>query len=153
MTENNMFGLYRARDLEKAAKSAARIHALCFPQAWDISYFQSLLNNPATAIFFAREADEDVAVILLQKVENEAEILTLGVLPKVQREGIGSGLLWFAEKGLEKEGCNRFFLEVSAVNTPALMLYNRLEYKEINTRKAYYQDGSDAICMEKRFIL
>lgn len=146
-----MFGLYRSRDLEKAAQSAARIHALCFPTAWDISYFESLLNNPATAIFFAREEDDDIALVLLQKVANEAEILTFCVTPKLQREGIGSGLLWFAEKGLEKEGCNRFFLEVSAANTPALTLYNRLKYKEINTRKAYYADGSDAICMEKCF--
>lgn len=144
-----MFGLYRARDLEKAAISAASIHSQCFPHSWDASYFKSLLNNPATAIFFAREADEDIALVLLQKVVNEAEILTLCVAPKVQREGIGSGLLWFAEKGLEKEGCTRFFLEVSAANTPALMLYNRLEYKEINIRKQYYPDGSTAICMEK----
>lgn len=144
-----MFGLYRARNLEEAAVSAARIHAECFPQAWDAAYFQSLLNNPSAAIFFAREADEDIALILLQKVLNEAEIITLGVLPKLQREGIGSGLLWFAEKGLEKEGCNRFFLEVSADNVSAANLYKKLDYAPINIRKQYYPDGSNAICMEK----
>ena len=145
-----MFGLYRARNLEEAAISAARIHAECFPQAWDVAYFESLLSNPASALFLAREAEEDIAFVLLQKVLNEAEILTIGVLPKVRREGIGSGLLWFAEKGLEKEGCSRFFLEVSADNVSAANLYKKLDYTEINIRKQYYPDGSNAICMEKR---
>ena len=144
-----MFGLYRARNHEEAAINAAKIHATCFPKEWDEAYFLSLLNNPATALFMAREAEEDIAMVLLQKVKNEAEILTLGVTPKVQRQGIGSGLLWFAEKGLEKEGCTRFFLEVSASNPSALGLYKNLNYKEFSKRRNYYPDGSDAICMAK----
>lgn len=144
-----MFGLYRSRNLKEATQSAARIHAACFSQAWDAAYFEKLLANPATSIFFAREEGEDVALALFQKVTTEAEILTLGVLPRVQGEGIGSGLLWFAEKELEREGCSRFFLEVSAANIFAQKLYNRLNYKEFSRRPRYYPDGSDAICMEK----
>ena len=144
-----MFGLYRSRNPEEAAQSAARIHAACFPQTWEAAYFEKLLANPTASIFFAREEGEDVAVALFQKVINEAEILTLGVLPRVQDEGIGSGLLWFAEKELGREGCSRFFLEVSAANIVAQKLYNRLNYKEFHRRPRYYPDGSDAICMEK----
>ena len=144
-----MFGLYRSSNPEEAAQNAARIHALCFPQPWDAAYFEKLLSNPATSIFFAREGGEDIAVILFQKVTNEAEILTLGVLPRVRREGIGSGLLWFAEKELEREGCTRFFLEVSDANAAAINLYNQLNYKEFSIRKKYYPDGSNALCLAK----
>ena len=145
-----MFGLYRARNIEEAAKNAAHIHAACFPQPWDAAHFKNFLDNPTTYIFFAREGEEDVATILFQKVTTEAEILTFGVLPRIQREGIGSGLLWFAEKALEKEGCTRFFLEVSDANLAARNLYNKLNYKEFSIRKNYYPDGSHAVCMEKQ---
>lgn len=146
-----MLALYRARNIEDAALAATQIHATCFPKSWDEDYFTNLLRNPASALFFASEAEE-IALALLHKVDTEAEILTLGVKPEIQREGIGSGLLWFAEKSLEKEGVSRVFLEVSNKNIAARNLYRKLNYKEINRRPNYYPDGSDAICMEKQLI-
>lgn len=143
-------GLYRARDAQKAARCAASLHAACFPRGWEESAFLNLLQNPASAIFFACEPEREIGLILLQCVQDEAEILTLGILPDCRREGIGGGLLQFAEKSLFTEGCRRVFLEVSDGNIAARRLYNSLNYKEFNRRPGYYADGCAAICLEKR---
>ena len=42
----------------------------------------------------------------------------------------------------------RILLEVSINNVIAISLYKKYGFKEINTRKNYYKDGSDALIME-----
>ena len=145
-----MFALYRERNGEAAAAACARIHQACFPQAWDVEAFQKLLSNPACAVFMAQEAEQPIAMVLLQIVGEEAEIITFGVMPEVRREGIGSGLLWFAEKALGKEGCRKILLEVSADNKAAVTLYERMEYAHIGRRKNYYGGTIDAVCLSKQ---
>lgn len=143
------FGLYRDREPTRAAHKAAAIHAACFPNPWDAAAFEKLLANPAGVVFFVCEGEQDVAFILLHMVADEAEILSLGVVPEARRQGIASGLLQFAESCLKKEGARRFFLEVSESNISAKELYNKAEYTLIHKRDAYYVDGSNALCLEK----
>ncbi len=75
-------------------------------------------------------------------VAGEAEILTLLVDPVWRRQGLGRALvrdLFFKNRAV--------FLEVRARNAPALALYRGLGFVVSGHRRAYYADGSDALCM------
>ena len=73
-------------------------------------------------------------------------IATIGVLPGHQRKGIGRALLHACEKQLKTP---RLRLSVRASNQAALTLYEQEGYRTIDIWKAYYNDGENAIVMEK----
>ena len=58
-------------------------------------------------------------------------------------------MLTLVENELKKSGVKKIFLEVSTNNFPALNLYKNNGFVQISVRKNYYEDGSDAILMEK----
>ena len=73
-------------------------------------------------------------------------IATIGVLPAYQRQGIGRALLHACEAQLKTP---RLRLSVRTSNQAAITLYEQEGYRTIDIWKAYYDDGEDAIVMEK----
>ena len=73
-------------------------------------------------------------------------IATIGVLPEYQRKGIGRALLLSCEAQLKTP---RLRLSVRSSNQAAITLYEREGYRTMDIWKAYYNDGEDAIVMEK----
>ena len=73
-------------------------------------------------------------------------IATIAVDPRFQRRGIGTALLHACEGKL---GVPRSRLTVRMSNEGAISLYQREGYQTIDVWKAYYNDGEDAIVMEK----
>ena len=78
--------------------------------------------------------------------ETSATIDTIGVHPDHRRRGIGAHLLAECEAKLEEP---RLKLTVRAGNEPALALYERFGYAEIERWPGYYSDGETGIVMEK----
>lgn len=77
-------------------------------------------------------------------------IITIDVLPKGRRRGIGSALLDAAEQRLREGGCVRIRLEAAVDNLSALAFYKRHRYEEIKKIPGYYSNGVDALLLEKR---
>lgn len=73
-------------------------------------------------------------------------IATIGVLPAYQRNGIGRALLRACEAQLKTP---RLRLSVRASNQAAITLYEQAGYRTTDIWKAYYDDGENAIVMEK----
>ena len=73
-------------------------------------------------------------------------IATIGVLPTYQRQGIGRALLQACETQLKTP---RLRLSVRASNLSAITLYEQEGFRTMDIWKAYYNDGEDAIVMEK----
>jgi len=73
-------------------------------------------------------------------------IATIGVLPDYQHQGIGRSLLHACEAQLKTE---RVRLSVRASNHVAINLYEQEGYRTIDIWRAYYNDGENAIVMEK----
>ena len=73
-------------------------------------------------------------------------VATIAVDPNFRRRGIGTALLHACESNL---GVPRSRLTVRTSNQGAITLYEREGYKTIDVWKAYYNDGEDAIVMEK----
>lgn len=73
-------------------------------------------------------------------------IATIAVDSRYQRRGIGRALLHACE---EKLGVPRSRLTVRLSNQIAISMYEKDGYKSIDLWKAYYNDGEDAMLMEK----
>lgn len=73
-------------------------------------------------------------------------IATIAVDPRFRRRGIGTALLHACEKKL---GVPRSRLTVRMSNQGAIQLYEREGYATIDVWQAYYNDGEDAMVMEK----
>jgi ribosomal-protein-alanine N-acetyltransferase len=120
----------------------AALHEAAFPDdPWDEATFATLLADPhVTALI-----DERGGLMVLRQVLDEAEIITLGAVPR--RQGIGRAL---CEAALARPGLRVLHLEVAATNAPALALYAALGFTPTGRRRAYYHDGSDALTMSRR---
>jgi N-alpha-acetyltransferase 10/11 len=121
----------------------------CFPQdAWPLWDLIGVLTLGNIVRLKAVVKDQMVGFIAadVQQGENIAWIATVGVLPEYRRRGIGSALLLECESRLNKP---RLRLSVRRSNSLAVRLYEHLNYRQIDTWAGYYQDGEDALVLEK----
>lgn len=79
---------------------------------------------------------------------DDAEIMTIGVGRRFQRQGIAASLMEALIARAREQGAKRMLLEVRVDNTPALALYKRFGFAKMGLRKRYYQpEGIDAYTM------
>ena len=71
---------------------------------------------------------------------------TVGVLPAQRGQGIGEALMRACEERLTMSHVR---LNVRLTNTVAIRLYEKLGYRKTGTWPEYYEDGEDALVMEK----
>ncbi len=117
----------------------AAIHARAITPAWSEAALRDLLAQPG--VWAEVEAD---GFVLMRQAGDEAEVLTLAVLPEARRRGRGHALMQAALTTCRTRGVSDVFLEVAADNTAAQALYQRLGMIETGRRRGYYtrSDGS-----------
>ena len=143
----------------------ATLEAKLFATALDQARLMGLQSNPVFCGFVDLVPDQDQpqsisagdlapylnGYLLATMIDGEAEILSIGVTPDRQRQGVGKRLLQhFFEHGISKN-MTRFVLEVAEDNVPALGLYRDFGFVEFGRRKDYYKQGNrkiDAIMMK-----
>jgi ribosomal-protein-alanine N-acetyltransferase len=86
----------------------------------------------------------------LATIESVGHIITIDVLAKWRRTGIGSKLLTQAEEKLRDEGCRTVLLETGVDNEPAIRFYKKHGYGVMRTLPRYYLDSLDAFLMGKK---
>ena len=74
-------------------------------------------------------------------------IVTLGVHPDYQRQGLGRRLLTVCEENMTQPTLR---LTVRTSNQSAIHLYETAGYHRIYTEPRYYSDGEDGMVMEKK---
>ena len=114
----------------------AQLHAESFAVAWTESALNDLLATSGTFAFAC-----EGGFIVVRAAADEAEILTLVVCPDCRRRGSGTVLVCAAADHAHRLGSSRLFLEVAVSNLPAAKLYERLGFREVGRRKAYYAVG------------
>jgi ribosomal-protein-alanine N-acetyltransferase len=124
-----------------AAGLLAAIHAHAFDEPWDSAAFGALLNGPGVVALVAEKGGEPVGLVMVRAVADEAEILTLAVLPSARRRGVGAALMRAALAEAARFGARRLFLEVAEDNAAAAGLYARLGFVEVGRRRGYYARG------------
>jgi ribosomal-protein-alanine N-acetyltransferase len=133
-------------------EALARIHRQCFDQAWNAAAISEMLAINGTVVFVA---EDYTAFGILRHVANEAEMLTLAVLPSARNRGIASLIVNTMRVWSQKEGITAIFLEVAKPNHVAIKLYEKYEFSVISRRKDYYlrADGTHEDALVMRCIL
>jgi ribosomal-protein-alanine N-acetyltransferase len=79
-----------------------------------------------------------------------AHLITIDVLHKWRRRGIGSALLKVAEAWARSVGIEVIYLETAVNNQAAQRLYEAREYRRVECLDDYYGRGAPAWVMMKR---
>ncbi len=127
------------------AEALAVLHAAAFPpeEAWSATVIALHTGLPGGFGFL----DERGGMVLARTVMDEAEILTIGVLPEARRQGLGRSLLLAAMHRAAENDARSLFLEVAEDNAAARNLYCSLGFVEVGRRRRYYANGDDALVM------
>jgi ribosomal-protein-alanine N-acetyltransferase len=136
-------GVIRAGIAHAAAMAA--IHHAAFPPAehWDATAIIATLAMPGVLGLVA----PDGGMALARVAADEAELLTLAVVPDARRRGLGRRLLRAAMGQIAIIGAQRMFLEVKDGNAAALALYTQAGFAVIGRRRQYYPDGAAALVL------
>jgi ribosomal-protein-alanine N-acetyltransferase len=116
--------------------------------AWPLFDLIAVLTLPDVIRLKAVEDDQMVGFIAGDPRPRDGWgwVATIAVDPRYQRRGIGRALLHACENKL---GVPRSRLTVRISNQGAISMYEQEGYVSIDIWKGYYNDGEDAMLMEK----
>jgi ribosomal-protein-alanine N-acetyltransferase len=81
---------------------------------------------------------------------DQAEILTVGVVPAARRRGLARRMLTSLYDEARSRGARELFLEVRVDNSSAIALYESEGFVELGRRRGYYDHGRvDAVVMRR----
>ncbi|MGE8558075.1 MULTISPECIES: ribosomal protein S18-alanine N-acetyltransferase [unclassified Acinetobacter] len=141
-----MIRLMQAADVSTVAK----IERLVQSHPWTIKQFEEAVSSYQSTVI--EQDGQVVGFCILQPVLDEANLLLMAIDPSQQGKGLGFELL-DASVAMLKNNPVQIFLEVRESNIPAIKLYEKSDFHQIDLRKNYYPnpDGSKehAIIMVK----
>jgi ribosomal-protein-alanine N-acetyltransferase len=121
---------------------AATLYGLCFDAPWDRSWtrdeFARLLATPGCFGLLLIADDQPAGLAVARVAADEAEILTLGVVPQLRRRGGASRLLSTMRQRCRRRGARCLLLEVAEDNLPARALYESFGFSTVGRRKGYF---------------
>lgn len=133
-----------------ACELISGLHGEIFEEGWSAQAFAEMLSTPGTDAAIASYGGVPLGFIVTRRAVDEAEIITIGSRPSMQRRGIARQLLESQSAALAARGVRHLFLEVAASNDAARGLYAACGFAEVGRRKGYYKrrEGlEDAIVM------
>lgn len=133
------------RDLNALRK----LERICFEKdAWPLFDLIAVLSFPDVVRLKAVEDDQMVGFVAGDPRPSQgfSWIATIAVLPAYRQRGIGRALLLACENQLHTP---RLKLSVRSSNQAAIRLYEQEGYHTTDIWNGYYNDGENAIVMEK----
>ncbi len=138
----------------------AGMHRICFAEPWEERAMSELLAMPGAygLLVPPREGEEAAGpahprgFILCRVAGDEAEVLTLLVLPPYRRRGLAKELLAGAIDAARQAGATVLFLEVAADNDRARALYSSEGFEQVGCRPRYYGNAVDALVMKRLLV-
>ena len=120
---------------------------------WQKNFFSSIFTKHHSNWVIKAKADQQImGFAILQIVNDQGELLNIGIHPAAQRKGYGQALLSHLIAIAREKNLQTIFLEVRASNLKAQNLYRKLGFNEMTIRKNYYpshKGREDAILMAK----
>jgi ribosomal-protein-alanine N-acetyltransferase len=110
-----------------------------------------LADQPRTRHYVVALIDDRIVGYAgLAAAADQADVQTIAVLAEHRRAGIGTTLMNELLAEAVRRGVAEVFLEVRSDNPPAQAMYERFGFERLGVRRAYYDDGADAITMMRR---
>ena len=144
-----MFGLGKKKHIVMTSvpddnPRIADLHGLCFSDGWSGAEIAKLALQPTVTMLVTRPVGEPKAGIsgfnIIRQTRDEAEILSIGVDPKIRRSGLAVSLMREAILRLTGDGVKALFLEVDSGNVSAVNLYRKLGFQTVGARPGYYKN-------------
>lgn len=123
--------------------------------AWGRHDYEGLADDPRGMLLVAETEGhtppELVGFVAAYRVDGEAELWNIAVVPRFRRQGVARTLLLEICRNMANAGAQRLFLEVRKSNTPATDFYSSLGFVLLSTRKGYYQNPlEDALVLFRK---
>lgn len=119
------------------------LHAACFDDSWSAGAMADVLASPGAFACVALPDDAaepaPVGFALARVAADEAELLSLGVVPTSRRRGAARALLDAIIRQAQRRGAVTLFLEVAETNDAARLLYAANGFVAVGRRPDYYQ--------------
>lgn len=138
--------------IEADLAAVLRIEQACFPRVWTREHFLAEIGSERGTPVVAEFNGQVAGYLCLTVLLDEAEVLDVAVDPALQGRGIGAQLMQWACDEAVRQGAALLRLEVRATSIPAITLYERFGFVKGGVRKAYYEQGIDALLMDKNLI-
>lgn len=135
-----------------AADTLSVIHHSAFSVGWSPAEIAAMFSVKGTQGFIAEIASEPVGIAITRTLAGQAEIITIATIPARRHIGVAAKLLSQAVTAMKTLGAETLFLEVAHTNTAARNLYAKAGLTETGRRKAYYNNGDDAIVMSRGLV-
>ena len=123
--------------------------ALFGADAWSSSSVLAELTAPDRSCAVAVSDGQVIGYVLTLRSGDVVDLQRIGVDPARQRQGVATALLEAALEQAHDDGADAMLLEVSEANGPALAFYAREGFVEIDRRRRYYRDGTDALILRR----
>lgn len=114
-------------------------------------YYINDLNNPLARHYVWLENGQIIGFISSIYDGDSLEILNFGIAKKYQHQGYGTLFLATFIDLIYQEGLSHISLEVRVSNQNAIRLYQKLGFKKVYIRKAYYTNQEDALVYQKTY--
>jgi ribosomal-protein-alanine N-acetyltransferase len=112
------------------------------PSAWTEALIAAELGAPGRWYLAAVEGPPEGTVVGYAGLwfdGDVCQVMTIGVAPVVQRQGVGAMLLAALVDRSRELGASAVLLEVRVDNAPAMALYERFGFEVLSRRRRYYQ--------------
>ena len=124
------------------------IETASFSDPWSRESFEAAFESPLCEFIIAKDEGETVGYALFSALYEDAEVMSLAVLPSKRRCGIGRALLRRIIERAKSDGAETLFLEVRESNAAAIALYESFGFEEIRRIRRYYRRPvEDAVVM------
>ena len=119
---------------------AVAIEQACFSQPWSETSFHDSLAREDTLFLVCEESNTAVITgyIGMYLSFDEASITNVAVAPSHRQKGYGEALVAIAKEKAKEKQIEKIFLEVRVSNTPAIKLYEKMQFENLGIRKNFY---------------
>jgi len=109
-------------------------------QIWSADDMATLLCGPHVLAMTISQAGQVAGYALWRHAADEAEILSIGILPDYRGRALASQLMSAVFAQATADDIREIFLEVRADNRAAIGLYLKCGFAQVGRRKDYYGD-------------
>ena len=120
-----------------------------FDNFWSYNVLKQELENENTIYIIAKDKDEVVGFAGISICLDEATLNNIVVKKTRRGHGLGGELLESLIDICSDRNLKSFTLEVNTKNEPAIHLYEKFGFKNLGSRKKYYNNTQDAYIMTK----
>ena len=119
-----------------------------FDEHWKRKDFEyEILENEFSHMYVYEENNKVLGIIGYYILFDDAQVTTIAVLKEARGKSIATKMMNAMIDDCNSKMCSQLSLEVRLSNQKAINLYKKFDFIEMNIRKAYYEDGEDAIFM------